>query len=458
MADTTEKRVKIYPKSVSGRFRSVRWAVSALLLGIYFILPWVRYDGHPALLFDIPGRKFYIFNLIIWPQEVYYLAILLVFLVFSLFFFTALAGRLWCGYACPQTLFTDIFMLIEKFIEGDRRERITLDKGSWTIIKIGEKAAKHSLWIAFSFFTAFTFVAYFVPASELFERLATFTLTSANLFWLGFFTFTTYMDCAFLRELMCLVPCPYGRFQSALFDQDTLIIGYDQKRGEPRGHKKDAQKGAGDCVNCTLCVQVCPTGIDIRNGLQYECIACAQCVDACNSVMDKLGLARGLIRYGSLRSIAGGATKVLRPRMFVYAVSLVLLVSTFTYKLSVRKPLDLDVLRERSSLYQRTEDGRISNMYTIKAMNMDRVDHKYMIKTEGLNASMRMGANPITVKSGEVYKTYLALVIENGITDKKVTHFDFVIEDVDNPRMVARRGSTFLTPDTADKHAKVSLR
>ncbi len=456
--DSTSGQAKIYPKSVKGSFRSLRWAVSALLLGVYFILPWITYDGRHALLFDIPARKFYIFNLIFWPQEVYYLAILLVLLVFALFFFTALAGRLWCGYACPQTIFTDIFMLFEKLVEGDRRERISLDKGSWTARKIAGKAAKHSLWIAFSFITAFTFVAYFVPAPALFERLISFDLTPANIFWLGFFTAALYGDCGFLRELMCLVPCPYGRFQSALFDSDTLIIAYDSKRGEPRGQlkKDDAGRSGGACVNCTICVQVCPTGIDIRDGLQYECIGCAQCIDACNHVMDRIGAPRGLIRYGSLRSISGGASRVLRPRMAAYAVFFALFVAAFSYKLSSRTPLDLEVLRERSSLFQTTEDGHISNMYLIKAMNMDRADHRYMIRADGINASMRVGANPITVKSGEVYQTYLALVMEGGSTDKKVTRFDFIIEDVDSPAMTARRGSTFLMPGAVERLAKAA--
>lgn len=457
MSEAIEKRTTIYPRSVTGRFRRLRTQVSVVLLGIYFLLPWLKLNGRQALLFDIPGRKFYIFNLIIWPQEVYYLAILLVFLVVALFFFTALAGRLWCGYACPQTVFTDIFMKIEKLIEGDRRERITLDAAGWTVGKFFKKALKHAAWAAFSFATAFAFVSYFVPPEALFTRLITLTLTKANLFWLGLFTFTTYGDCGFLRELMCLVPCPYGRFQSALFDPDTLIIGYDSRRGEPRGHlKKEGLKKTGDCVDCTLCVQVCPTGIDIRNGLQYECIACAQCVDVCNSVMRKAGLPEGLIRYGSLKSLAGGRTRVLRPRMILYAVSLTLLFSTMVYKISTRVPLDLEVLRDRNSLYQKAEDGRVSNMYTIKAMNMDSRPHRYMIKTKGIKADLIVGNNPITVKSGEVFQTSIALIWEDGLPGKKVNYFDFVIEDADNPEITAKRGSTFFIPEEAGKKVHLS--
>jgi len=447
-----EKRPKIYAKSVTGWFRSLRWAVTAVLLGIYFVLPWVKIGGRQALLFDIPGRKFYIFNSVFWPQEVYYLAILLVFLVVAFFFFTALAGRIWCGYACPQTVFTDIFMTVERLVEGDRRARMSLDKGGASAGKAVKKVVKHAVWLLFSFVTAFTFVAYFIPPGELLGRIIHLRLTEANIFWLGFFTLTTYGDCAFLRELICLVPCPYGRFQSALFDSDTLIIGYDNKRGEPRGHvKKDHSTGAGDCVDCTLCVQVCPTGIDIRDGLQCECIACAQCIDACNSVMRKIGKPDGLIRYGSLKSIAGGQTRVLRPRVVLYIVSLALLFGVMAYKLSARTPLYLEVIRDRTALFQKTEGGKVTNLYTIKAMNMDTKDHSYFVKTSGIDAGMIIGANPISVKSGEVYQTSLALVWEAGLPEKRVNKFDFLIEDADNPKVSARRQSTFLLPDVSDK-------
>lgn len=449
-----EKRPKIYAKSVTGKFRSLRWAVTAALLGIYFLLPWLKIDGRQALLFDIPGRKFYIFNSIFWPQEVYYLAILLVFIVVAFFFFTALAGRIWCGYACPQTVFTDIFMTIERLVEGDRRERMALDMGGFSGGKAVSKIIKHGVWLLFSFATAFTFVSYFIPPVELLGRVFHLTLTESNLFWLGFFTLATYGDCAFLRELICFVPCPYGRFQSALFDPDTLIIGYDKKRGEPRGHlKKDRSADSGDCVDCTLCAQVCPTGIDIRDGLQCECIACAQCVDACNSVMRKVGRPEGLIRYCSLKSIAGGETRVLRPRVVLYIASLTLLFGVMAYKLSERSPLYLEVIRDRSALFQKTGEGKVTNLYTIKAMNMDRIDHRYFVKTDGVAAGMIIGANPIKVKSGEVYQTSLALVWEAGPPENRVNHFDFVIEDADDPKVSARRESTFLVPEVSGKQA-----
>ncbi|MBI5453669.1 MAG: cytochrome c oxidase accessory protein CcoG [Deltaproteobacteria bacterium] len=442
----TEKRNKIYMREVAGRFRRLRSLVSFALLAVYFALPWVRYNGAQAVLFDIPGRKFHVFNFTFWPEELYYLAFALVFLVIALFFFTAVAGRLWCGYACPQTVFTDIFMWIERLIEGGRRKRMELDGSSLSGGKAARKIAKHAVWLAFSFATAFAFVSYFIPPMELLARIATGSLTGANAFWLGLFTFTTYGDCAFLRELMCLVPCPYGRFQSALFDQDTLIIGYDPKRGEPRAHGKARKDGAGDCVDCTLCVQACPTGIDIRDGLQYECIACAQCIDACDSVMRKMGLKEGLIRYGSLRTISGGTTKVLRPRVILYGFCLAALFSLLTWKLATRTPLEIEVLRDRASLYQKGADGRVTNLYTIKAMNMDSKEHTYRIKTEGIDASIVVGRNPVTVRSGEVYQTALALVVDRA-EGERVKKFDFVLEDAEDPGVRAARQSTFLIPE-----------
>ncbi|HLB05809.1 MAG TPA: cytochrome c oxidase accessory protein CcoG [Thermodesulfobacteriota bacterium] len=449
MSEVIEKQEKIYPKRVKGRFRTIKWALSLVLLGIYFILPWIRLDGRQAVLFDIPDRKFYIFNIVFWPQDVFYLAILILLLAMGLFFFTAVAGRLWCGYVCPQTGFSDIFVAIERFIEGDRHKRIVLDQAPWSMKKVFEKITKHSAWLALSFAVSFTFVAYFVPPQELGWRIVSGNLTAAHAFWLFLFTAAMYSFCGFFKEWVCLVPCPYGRFQSTLCDQDTLIIGYDVKRGEPRGHVKKGEVTTGvhgDCTDCSLCVQVCPTGIDIRNGLQYECIGCAQCIDACNSVMKKIDKPQGLIRYGSLNIFSGGTTHILRPRVVLYASILVVLISGLFYKVATRIPLEIDVLRNRTSLYQKTSDGKILNIYTIKALNMDRKDHRFMIKVEGMPAKLVIGANPIQVKGGGVYQTTVSLAIDEKAATKKVSHFAFVIEDVDNPKIKARRESTFLAP------------
>ena len=346
MSETFDRQEKIYPKRVKGKFRTIKWVLTSVFLGIYFIVPWIKLYGRSAVLFDIPNRKFYIFNIVFWPQEVFYLAILMLLLAMGLFFFTAVAGRLWCGYACPQTVFSDLFAAIERFIEGDRHERMVLDHSPWSLKKISEKIKKHIVWLALSIAVSFTFVAYFVPPIELGRRIVTGHLSSANAFWLFLFTATIYCFCGFFKEMVCLVPCPYGRFQSALCDQDTLIIGFDEKRGEPRGQLKKAASAAkqGDCVDCSLCVQVCPTGIDIRNGLQYECIGCAQCIDTCNLVMKKIGKPEGLIRYGSLNIFSGGATHILRPRVVLYATILIVLISGLFYKVATRAPLEIDVV------------------------------------------------------------------------------------------------------------------
>jgi len=421
MSETFDWQEKIYPKRVKGKFRTIKWVLTSVFLGTYFILPWIKIDGRQAVLFDIPDRKFYIFNVVFWPQDVFYFAILMLLLAMGLFFFTAVAGRLWCGYACPQTVFSDLFIAIERFIEGDRHERMALDHAPWTMKKVFEKITKHSVWLALSFAVSFTFVAYFVPPQELGWRIVSGNLTAAHAFWLFLFIATIYSFCGFFKELICLVPCPYGRFQSALCDQDTLIIGYDVKRGEPRGHMKKGAGGAyGDCVDCSLCVQVCPTGIDIRNGLQYECIGCADCIDACNSVMKKVGKQEGLIRYGSLNIFNGGSTHVLRPRVVLYASILAVLMAGLLYKVTMRAPLEIDVIRNRHALYQKTADGKILNIYTIKALNMDNKDHSFMVKVDGISAKLMIGNNPIQVKRGEVYQTTVSLTIDEKAATKKV--------------------------------------
>ena len=284
---------KIHAREVDGVFDRLRSATTLLLLGIYYITPWLVWDDRQAVLFDLPARRFYIFGLTFWPQDFFYMAWLLIIAGVSLFFFTALAGRLFCGYACPQTVWTNAFVWMERIAEGKRAKRVKLDKSDWTAEKIARKALKQFLWITFALWTGFTFVGYFTPILELAREIVTFSTGGWATFWVLFYSFATYGNAGIMREQVCKYMCPYARFQSAMFDRETLIVSYDTERGEPRGSRsrKDdrADKGLGDCIDCTLCVQVCPTGIDIRDGLQYECIACAACVDACDGVMDKMG-------------------------------------------------------------------------------------------------------------------------------------------------------------------------
>jgi cytochrome c oxidase accessory protein FixG len=363
-----EVRQKIYPRAVRGWFAAWRWALVWATQLVFYGGAWLTWNERQALLFDIAHRKFYLFGLVFWPQDIIYLAVLLILCALSLFLFTAVAGRLWCGYACPQTVYTEIFLWIERVVEGDRNARMRLDKQGFTREKILRKAAKHSLWIALSLWTGLTFVGYFTPIREL--------LSSApgawEAFWVLFYGFATYGNAGWMREQVCKYMCPYARFQSAMFDKDTLIITYDEKRGEPRGKSK----GKGDCVDCGICVQVCPTGIDIRNGLQYECIGCAACIDGCDQVMDKVGRPRGLIRYSKGR--------VLRPRVLVYSAILGAVAIAAGVSLYLRTPLKVDVIRDRAAIAREVEGGLIENVYRLQIMNTTEQARAFEIEVSGL--------------------------------------------------------------------------
>ena len=348
-----EKRQKIYPREVHGLFAWLRTSSVLVLLGLFYGVAWLQWDGRQALLWDLPERKFYVFGLIFWPQDFIYLALILIIAGLSLFFFTAIAGRLWCGYACPQTVWTESFLWIERLIEGDRPSQMKLDKSPMSFRKFRIKASKHTIWILFALWTGFTFVGYFTPIRELAVKLGTFSAGPWETFWVLFYGFATYGNAGWMREQVCKYMCPYARFQSAMFDKDTLIVSYDQQRGEPRGSRRRdidlKEAGLGDCVDCGFCTQVCPTGIDIRDGLQYECIGCSACIDACNTVMDNMGYQRGLIRYTTQHALEGEATRVLRPRVIIYAVILLLLICALSYSILARTPLELDVIRDRNS-------------------------------------------------------------------------------------------------------------
>ncbi|MBS0578224.1 MAG: cytochrome c oxidase accessory protein CcoG [Proteobacteria bacterium] len=380
---------KIYPREIDGRFSSLRKAAVVALLGLFYGLPWLSLDSHQALLFDLPARKFHIFGLTLWPQDFLYLAILLILAALTLFFFTALAGRLWCGYACPQTVWTELFTWIEQWTEGTRGKRMKLDRGPWTLEKVFRKTLKQVLWIGLATYTGYTFVAYFVPIRQLSDQLWHLSLGPAATFWLFLYSLATYGNAGFLREQVCKYMCPYARFQSAMFDRSTLIIAYDQQRGEPRGARRRGvaarAQGLGDCVDCTLCVQVCPTGIDIRKGLQYECIACGACIDACDQVMDRLGSSRGLIRYTTEDTERGFAVRIVRPRTMVYAALLLGLSGYLAYSLTTRMPLIVDVIRDRNALYREVQGTQIENTYALKVINLDHGAHAYQLTASGID-------------------------------------------------------------------------
>ena len=378
------KEAKVYPRDVKGTFASLRKLAMVVLLGLYYIVPWINWAGHQSVLFDLPARKFYILGLTFWPQDFIFLTLMLIIAGLSLFFVTAVWGRLWCGYACPQTVWTEAFLWLEHLVEGDRNKRIKLDASPWNRNKILRKSAKQFLWISFALWTGFTFVGFFTPIRELGHSIFTFQLGPWETFWLLFYSFATYGNAGILREQVCKYMCPYARFQSAMFDKDTLVIAYDEARGEPRGGRRKSvvpgEQGLGDCISCTLCVQVCPTGIDIREGLQIECIACAACIDVCDQVMDKMGYEKGLVSYTTEHRISGQETHVLRPRIFVYSFLLLALVAGVIWSISDRILQRADLLRDRNALYRELPDNRIENVYTLKLINMDFKPHQYRIE------------------------------------------------------------------------------
>jgi cytochrome c oxidase accessory protein FixG len=392
-----EVRQAIYPRAVRGWFAAWRWTLVWATQIVFYGGPWLRWNDRQAVLFDIAHRKFFIFGLVFWPQDIIYLTALLIVSALSLFLFTAVAGRLWCGYACPQTVYTEIFLWLERMIEGDRNARMRLDREKANARKIFLKSAKHGVWIALALWTGFTFVGYFTPITGLWQDSVAFQLGPWEGFWVFFYGFATYGNAGWMREQVCKYMCPYARFQSAMFDKDTLVITYDKARGEPRG--KGGQ--AGDCVDCGICVQVCPTGIDIRDGLQYECIGCAACIDGCNQVMDKVGTPRGLIRYSTTHAMEKGFSRkqilshLVRPRVLVYAAILGGIVIAAAAGLYLRVPLKVDVIRDRAAIAREVEGGMVENLYRLQIMNTTESARAFVIEVTGL-PGIHVAGEPIT--------------------------------------------------------------
>jgi len=389
-----QKQKKIYARAVSGSFATWRWSLVWLTQVLFYGLPWLQWNERQAVLFDLGARRFYIGPLVLYPQDFIYLTGLLIISAYALFLFTAVAGRLWCGFACPQTVYTEIFMWVEKKIEGDRIARMRLDDGPWTVDKLWRKSAKQAAWVGFSLWTGFTFVGYFTPIKELAASAATLGFGPWEWFWVLFYALATYGNAGFLREQVCKYMCPYARFQSVMFDKDTLIISYDAERGEPRGSRSrkadPAKLNLGSCIDCGLCVQVCPTGIDIRNGLQYECIGCAACVDVCDGVMEKMNYPKGLVRYDTQNGLnqhlsrSQRLRRIFRPRVLVYTAVLALIVSAFLWSLLTRQPFRVDVERDRASLARVVEDGEIENVFRLQVMNATEAPQRFHVEVRGL--------------------------------------------------------------------------
>lgn len=447
------KREQVYPREVHGVFARWRFIMVAFTLGIYYVLPWINWgERRQAFLIDLPGRKFNLFFWTFWPQDLFYLTAILIISALSLFLFTAVAGRLWCGYTCPQTVWTEVFLWIERRIEGDRPQQMRLAASPWNTEKLVKKGAKHFLWIVFSTWTGFTFVGYFTPIRELATAVPAFTLGPWETFWILFYGFATYGNAGFLREQVCIYMCPYARFQSVMFDRDTLIISYDPARGEQRGARRRTEnykaKGLGDCIDCTLCVQVCPTGIDIRDGLQYQCIACGACIDVCDTVMEKMNYPKGLVRYTTQNELdSGKARRIFRPRVLVYGAILGALMIALIIAVLLRVPLQLDVIRDRNSLYRETPDGRIENVYILKILNMDARTHHFTLRAEGVeDLRLVRDGEDITAGPGEVIEVPVRLQAEGDELEHRSNRVQFILQAEDDPRLRVREDARFLGP------------
>ena len=449
-----EAQKKIYPRSISGFFARWRWVMVFLTQLVFYGLPWLEWGQRQMVLFDLGARRFYIFGLVLYPQDFIYLTGLLIISALSLFLFTAVAGRLWCGFACPQTVYTEMFMWIEHKIEGDRSARLRLDASPWTFEKIRKKFLKQTVWVAVSLWTGFTFVGYFVPIRELGPELLAFA-GGWQIFWVFFYGLATYGNAGFLREQVCKYMCPYARFQSAMFDRDTLVVTYDEARGEPRGPRVKTvdykAKGLGDCIDCTLCVQVCPVGIDIRKGLQYECIGCGLCVDACNTVMDKMHYPRGLIRYSTQNAVLNRWSQsqilrhVLRPRVLIYTAVLVALCVGMLASLTTRTPLKVDIVRDRAALSRIVAGGKLENVYRLQIMNATEGAQRYRISVNGLEGLEVASEQEVDIGAAESRWVAVRLQIPYGSAapGSHTIHFD--ISPLEGSGKVTEK-SMFLVP------------
>lgn len=451
---------KIYPRSTFGFFTKWRWVMIWLTQIVFYGIPWLEWGSRQALLFDLEARRFYIFNLVLYPQDLIYLTAILIISALSLFLFTAVAGRLWCGYTCPQTVYTEIFLWIEAKIEGDRAARMKLDDAPISVKKLMKKGGKHAAWILFALWTGFTFVGYFSPIRELGSAVVNLGLGPWETFWICFYGFATYGNAGFMREQVCKYMCPYARFQSAMFDDDTLIVTYDEKRGEPRGKaslKTDMDKSKqGACIDCSLCVQVCPTGIDIRKGLQYECIGCGACADVCDTVMDKMGYDRGLVKYSTQHAMNLGWDKaqmvrrIFRPRVLIYSAILLSIVIALLTSLAMRDSFRVDVVRDRGVMARIAEGGMLENVYRLQIMNATESLQHYQLSASGIdNLKVRSDVadaeNTVTVNPAESRWIPVRLQIPDGSIRSGSHHIEFVVRSVEGKEEVTEK-SVFLVP------------
>ncbi|MBL8473612.1 MAG: cytochrome c oxidase accessory protein CcoG [Rhodocyclaceae bacterium] len=451
-----EVRKKIYPRAVTGIFATWRWILVWATQLVFYGLCWLPWNGRQAVLFHLVERKFYIFGAVFWPQDVVYLTIILILSAFGLFLFTAVAGRLWCGYACPQTVYTEIFMWIEMKIEGDRAKRMKLDQQPMSARKFGLKFSKQAAWIAVSLWTGFTFVGYFTPIRELASEVLAFTLGPWETFWVLFYGFATYGNAGYMREQVCKYMCPYARFQGVMFDPDTLVITYDTERGEPRGSRRKGvdprSVSKGDCVDCGICVQVCPTGIDIRKGLQYECIGCAACIDGCDQVMDKMGYQRGLIRYTTENALKKhwGSKEILRhvmrPRIMLYTGLMGLVIIAFIWSLATRQPLKVNVIRDRSTLAREVEGGLMENVYRLQIINTSEQTRKFTVTVSGMPSIVLASDSEVVVDPASTRSMTVGVRAPEDAGKHGSNEIYFDVTATDDSKVHVHEKSTFLLP------------
>ncbi|WOX06164.1 cytochrome c oxidase accessory protein CcoG [Microbulbifer pacificus] len=447
-----ESEDKVYIRHIRGVYTRIRKYTGLPLLLAFFFIPWINIDGHQAVHFDLPARQFHILWTTFGPQDGFLLAWLLIISAFALFAVTTWLGRVWCGFTCPQTVWTLMFIWAERVCEGDRSKRMKLDASPWNAEKVLRKSGTHLIWLLISLATALAFVGYFYGIRDLVVDLATFSAHPQGVFWVAFFTFATYMNAGFMREQVCKYMCPYARFQSVMYDKDTLAVYYDARRGEARGPRKKnidyKAQGMGDCIDCFWCVQVCPVDIDIRDGMQYECINCGLCVDACNSVMDKMEYPRGLIRFTSEDELETGKTNFARPRLFGYGLVLLLMIGAFAYAVSTRSPVQAEVLRDRGARMYRVSQGLVQNVYTVKINNMDQKPHEFSIHIEGREGydySLRMQQG-IVVNPGEVYSVPIRVSVPQQQLKKTKHDIEIVIQAKDAPELEDRHQTVFIGP------------
>jgi len=446
---------KIHPRSVSGFFSQWRWALVIFTQLVFYGLPWLEWGQRQAVLFDLGARRFFIFGLVLYPQDFIYLTGLLVISALALFLFTAVAGRLWCGYACPQTVYTEIFLWIEHHIEGDRQARIRLDGAPMSLEKIVKRSFKHIVWLTLSVWTGYTFVGYFSPIRDLGMEFLTTQMGGWEIFWVLFYGFATYGNAGFMREQVCKYMCPYARFQSAMFDKDTLIVTYDEARGDPRGSRSrkadPAALGLGSCVDCSLCVQVCPTGIDIRKGLQYECIGCGACVDVCDTVMDKMNYPRGLIRYSTQNAVSNQwgrpeiMQRVFRPRTILYGVVLLALTVGLMASLVLRTPLKVDIVRDRAALSRIVSGGKLENVYRLQIMNATEKEQTYVIQATGLEGIEVASEQQVVIEPAQSRWVPVRLQIPYGAVPPGSHTVYFAVGEAGGGAHVSEK-SVFLVP------------